>query len=101
MRYLKFYSNFYALIASFNFQTSLCNTEEMNCVLSINSDKRNCMPRCSGMQVSSYDKESIEKNTGLLQNIDTHASMMLKILEELYADMKKSLPASLTAWSKN
>ena len=59
------------------------------------------MPRCSGMQVSSYDKESIEKNTGLLQNIDTHASMMLKILEELYADMKKSLPASLTAWSKN
>ena len=60
-----------------------------------------CLPKCSGLQISSFDKESIEKNKELMQNMDIAFSMQLEILKELRENlMKYSLPASLTAWSK-
>ena len=64
-------------------------------------EETGCLPRCSGLQILSYETESIEKNKELMQNMDTAFSMQLEILEKLQAKvMKLLLPASLSTWSR-
>ena len=69
-----------------------CVTEENFQILG-----KNCLPRCSGLQISNYVQESIEKNIDLFQSLDTAFKMQLEILAETY---KYLLPASLTSWSR-
>ena len=57
----------------------------------------NCLPNCSGLQISNYVQESIEKDKDLFQSLDTAFEMQLKILAETYEYI---LPASLTSWSR-
>ena len=62
--------------------------------------------KCSGMQISSYVKESIEKNVDLKQELDRHNSMQIDVFDKLYKKVndleKKSygLPVALKTWSK-
>ena len=64
-------------------------------------DETSCLPKCSGLQISSYDKESIKKNNNLVQDMDTAFEMQLKVLKNLYEGvLNLMLPASLTSWSK-
>ena len=56
-----------------------------------------CLQKCSGLQISNYVQESIEKNKDLLQSLDTAFEMQLKILQKTY---KYLLPAALTSWSR-
>ena len=58
------------------------------------------------MQISSYVKESIEKNVDLKQELDRHNSMQIDVFDKLYKKVndleKKSygLPVALKTWSK-
>ena len=82
-------------------QVSLCNTEEIECASEVSIDEDSCLPKCSGLQISSYDKESIEKNKDLLQNMDSILKMQLNALATAYKGLTGySLPSSLTSWSK-
>ena len=71
----------------------------MKCVSEENFQihEENCLPKCSGLQISNYVQESIEKNKDLLQSLDTAFEMQLKILEKTY---EYHLPASLKYWSR-
>ena len=71
----------------------------MKCVSEENFQihEENCLPKCSGLQISNYDQESIEKNKALLQNMDHAYKMQLNILAKAYGYI---LPASLTSWSR-
>ena len=63
-------------------------------------DEDGCLPKCSGLQISSYDKESIEMNSDLVQKMDNAYEMQKEILKQLYEDRYKLLlPVSLTSWS--
>ena len=68
----------------------------MRCISEIPIHDKECLPKCSGLQISSYDKESIEKNKELFQSLDTFNSMQLEFLEGKFDYM---LPSSLTSWS--
>ena len=64
-------------------------------------DEDGCLPKCSGLQISSYDKESIEMNSDLVQKMDNAYKMQKEILKQLYEDRYKLLlPVSLTSWSR-
>ena len=63
-------------------------------------DETSCLPKCSGLHISSYHKESNEKNNYLLQKMDNAYKMQLEILKRLYEDRFDSLlPTSLMSWS--
>ena len=66
----------------------------MKCVSKENSliHDKDCLPKCSGLQISNYVQESIEKNKDLLQSLDTAFEMIVAYDEYI-------LPASLTSWS--
>ena len=71
----------------------------MKCLSEENSliyDK-NCLPKCSGLQISNYVQESIEKNKDLLQSLDKVLQMQLEFLDETSDYI---LPAALTSWSR-
>ena len=73
----------------------------MKCASKISIDEDSCLPKCSGLQISSYDKESIEKNKDLVQKMDNAYKMQMEILKLLYEDRYRTiLPASLTSWSR-
>ena len=78
----------------------------MECLSKIRFDNTYCLPKCSGIQSSSYDKESIEKNSVLLQNIDFYNSMLLETSKTLYKEINTEhekqllIPSRLLAWSK-
>ena len=75
----------------------------MKCVSEITIDENNCLPKCSGLQISSFVKDSFEKNKDLLQDMDTLNSMQLNILANVYGKLenwKKRLPVPLTSWSR-
>ena len=71
----------------------------MKCVSEENFQiyEKSCLPKCSGLQISNYVQESIEKNKDLFESLDTAFEMQLKILAETYEYL---LPASLTSWSR-
>ena len=66
----------------------------MKCVSEENFQihEENCLPKCSGLQISNYVQESIEKNKDLLQSLDTAFEMIIAYDDYI-------LPSSLTSWS--
>ena len=70
----------------------------MKCASNLRINETKCLPKCSGLQISSFDQESIQKNKELLKNMDTAFKMQLKILDKTF---QYALPAALTSWSKN
>ena len=73
----------------------------MKCLSKISIHEDGCFPKCSGLQISNFVQNSIEKNKDLFQSMDLFNKMQLKFLDELYLNMKGyDLPASLTQWSK-
>ena len=84
----------------------------MKCVSETTIDEDSCLPKCSGLQISSFLQDSIEKNKELLQDMDTLNSMQLNILSQIYYQLNylaknyvklprlHNLPASLTSWSR-
>ena len=57
-----------------------------------------CLPKCSGLQVTSFDKESIVKNKALLKKLDFFHSMLM---DNLKGFNKYALPDQLTSLSKH
>ena len=73
----------------------------MKCASKISIDEDSCLPKCSGLQISSYDKESIERNKDLLENMDIAYKMQINVLAKVHAKLTGYiLPPSLTSWSK-
>ena len=73
----------------------------MQCASEITIKEDNCLPKCSGLQISNFVQDSIEKNKDLFQNMDLFNKMQLDILAELRVTVTgKILPASLTSWSR-
>ena len=73
----------------------------MKCVTNITVDETGCLPKCSGLQISSYDVESIHKNIDLVQDMDTVYSLQLKVSKQLYEKViEAKLPAPISNWSK-
>ena len=75
----------------------MCTSEEMACLSKIKIDSSKCLKKCSGLQISSYEKESIYKNSELFENLDNFNLVLLEIIDEVY-DYK--IPQSLVSWSK-
>ena len=87
-----------ALFQLVQLQVNLCTPDEIQCVSNINIDKTNCLPKCSGLQISNYVQESIPKNKELYQNMDTYNSMQLEAIKKIsYKGF--ILPSSLKSWS--
>ena len=73
----------------------------MRCVTNITVDETGCLPKCSGLQISSYDVKSIHKNNDLVHDMDTAYSLQLKVLKQLYEKViEDKLPAPISNWSK-
>ena len=76
----------------------------MECLSKIKFDDTYCLPKCSGVQVTSFIKDDIEKNTKLLQSMDDYNSILLEFLQtEIVKKGLNSnyrLPPSLTSKSK-
>ena len=63
--------------------------------------EKTCLPKCSGLQVSSYYIESIERNKELIQNMDTAFSLQLRVLKELQLEVKnRKVDQALASFSK-
>ena len=73
----------------------------MRCVTNITVDETGCLPKCSGLQISSYDVKSIHKNNDIVKDMDTAYLLQLKVLKQLYENVTQAkLPAPITNWSK-
>ena len=73
----------------------------MKCASKITINQNSCLPKCSGLQISNFVKDSIEKNKDQNQNLDNAFKMQLDILKKLYEDRYKlALSASVTSWSR-
>ena len=53
-------------------QTPLCSPEHLDCITSIKYNSSDCLQKCSGMQVTSYDKQDIEDrgNVGFMKLVE-------------------------------
>ena len=69
----------------------------MKCMQQLTINETKCFKKCSGLEVTSYDKESIEKNTELFKNMDLFNSMLLDNLQSLNNYL---LPNPLTSMSR-
>ena len=76
----------------------MCTPEKIKCVEHLTLNETNCSKKCSGLQITSFDKESINKNTELFENMDLFNSMLLKNLQSLNDYL---LPNPLTSMSNN
>ena len=73
----------------------------MKCVTNITVDETACLPKCSGLQISSYDVKNIHINNDLVQDMDTAYLLHSKVLKQLYENVTKALlPAPISNWSK-
>ena len=72
----------------------------MKCIENITFDETSCLPKCSGLQCSSYDRDSIDKNNELFENIDIFNSLQLEMIRRLYNEEGWIFPAHVKAWSK-
>ena len=72
----------------------------MDCISKIGFNDTLCMPKCSGLHISNYDRLRNKEGIEMQQNLDIHNQMQLEILNVLYTLHKGLLPAPLTSWSK-
>ena len=73
----------------------------MKCASKISYHGENCLPKCSGLQITNFVQDSIEKNKDLLKIMDSAYKMQLDILDTVYGKLTGYiLPASLTSWSR-
>ena len=86
---------------SYFFQDHVCTHKNISFATKLIIAEKNCLPKCSGLQVSSYYIESIERNKELIQDMDTAFSLQLKVLKELQLKVKnRKLDRALAAFSK-
>ena len=73
----------------------------MKCASKISIDEDSCLPKCYGLQISNFVKDSIERNKDLLQKMDSAYKMQLDVLTSLNHKLTGILlPAPLTSWSR-
>ena len=60
-------------------------------------DVSSCLQKCSGLQITSFEKESIVKNKELFTKLDSFHSMLM---ENLRGFNEYALPDQLTSLSK-
>ena len=71
----------------------------MKCASKISIDEDSCLPKCSGLLISNFIQDSIEKNKNLFKNMDLFNKMHLDILAKLEGKVTGNiLPPSLTSW---
>ena len=68
----------------------------MKCIQQLTINETKCFKKCSGLEVTSYDKESIEKNGKFFKNLDLFNTMLLENLQSLNRYL---LPNPLTSMS--
>ena len=73
----------------------------MECVSEIRLDGTSCLPKCTGLQIPSYDEDSIERFTELRQSLDDFNSKLLSVVNGISLKAEHViLPPSLTSWSR-
>ena len=56
----------------FNIQVPLCAPEKLKCIRNVTVDNSNCLQTCSGMLITSYTVEEIEKQLPKLVSMLTN-----------------------------
>ena len=69
-----------------------CVEDEINTL-----DVSNCLQKCSGLQITSFENENIVKNKELFTKLDSFHSMLMENLKGLNV---YALPDQLTSLSK-
>ena len=73
----------------------------MKCVSKVRLDGESCLPKCSGLQIPSYDEDSIQRITELKQSLDNFNSKLLSVVNGIRLEAEHViLPPSLTSWSR-
>ena len=84
-------------------QVPLCTTEDAECLSTVVRNETECLPKCTGIQVTSYTKEHIDKNINLLQSMDAYNSLVQEFLQTQIIKnglkWKMRLPPSITSKS--